>query len=62
MRSSNTNRNVLRTTGMIIREDDDEEEYNMSRNAHYPRLTPAIHFSRSSIIRTHEGERSFVIN
>jgi hypothetical protein len=62
MRSSNTNRNVAGITRMIIREEEEEGEDSMTRNDHYPSLSPAIHFSRSSIIRTHAGEDSFAIN
>jgi hypothetical protein len=64
MRSSNTNRNASGITRMTIREEEEEEEgeNSMTRNDHYPSLSPAIHFSRSSIIRTHAGENSFIIN
>ncbi len=60
MRSTNIYGNVSNLSRMVIKEendDDDEIEINMirDRNDQYSRSASAIHFSRSSIIRTHQG-------
>ena len=63
MRSSNIYRNGSNLSRMVIKEendDDDEIGINMNRDRHdqYSRSASAIHFSRSSIIRTHNGKFS----
>jgi len=65
MRSSNIDRNGSDLSRITIREENDNEvELKMSRNRkdNYPRAAPAIHFSRSSIIGTHQGKFSLNIN
>lgn len=66
MRSSNIHRNGSSLSRIIIREENDDEEVvinmNRDRKDFYPRTAPAIHFSRSSIIGTRNGEFSFINN
>jgi phosphoribosylaminoimidazole (AIR) synthetase len=64
MRSSNIHRNGSSISRMIIREENDNEEETMhrDRNYHHPRLAPAVHFSKTSIIRTHHGQYGWIIN
>ncbi len=59
MRPSNIYRNAFKLSRMVIREqNDDEVEINMNRerNDQYLRVPSAQNFTRSSIIRTHNGK------